>query len=354
MQSRLKALERLERVELPAEERRLAFRFPPSRRSGDVVARLEGVGHQYGTHRVFSGVDLVVRRGERIAVVGANGNGKTTLLRILAGRLKPTEGRVVLGHNVAVGYYAQHVADELDARASIFEEVWRHSAVEDLATVRAALGTMLFSGDDVDKSIGVLSGGEKARVALARLMVAPGNFLLMDEPTNHLDLESAEALAAALETFDGTLVFVSHNRSFVNRLATRIWNVAAGRVEEFPGNLTEYMDHCARVAAAWGHPEAPVQSAASEPAGGRRAGARPSGRASERSPLSKQRLAKIAALEERIAALEKAQAERALELSKPEVYADRARYGELLGAYQRDAAKIEELLARWERAQSSE
>ncbi|RMF20386.1 MAG: ABC transporter ATP-binding protein [Deltaproteobacteria bacterium] len=373
VQSRIKALERLDEIEIPQAQAALTFRFPPCKRAGNDVVRLEGVGHRYGSHRVFSDVNTVVRRGERIAVVGANGNGKTTLLRILAGRLEPTEGRVQIGHNVTVGYYAQHVGDELDRRSTVFEEVWRHSQVEDLSTVRTALGTMLFSGDDVDKVIGVLSGGEKARVALARLLVCPGNLLLMDEPTNHLDLESAEALAAALETFDGTLIFVSHNRSFVNRLATRIWDVSGGRVEEFPGTLAEYMDHCARIgrqaageSPAGGDGRAVSgratreqgESGADAPAGRRRRlrqGKTAGGGAGSRSKQSsKRRQAKIAELEERIAALERAQAERSRELSKPETYADQARYGELLGAYQSDAAKIEELMARWERAQSDE
>ena len=262
---------------------------------------------------------------------------------------------------MTVGYYAQHVGDELDRRATVFEEVWRCSEVEDVSRVRAALGTMLFSGDDVDKVIAVLSGGEKARVALARLLVSPGNLLLMDEPTNHLDLESAEALSAALDTFDGTLVFVSHNRSFVNRLATRIWDVSGGRVEEFPGTLAEYMDHCQRVerdgAAACEQQDGGaggefVENASGAGGKARARGAGTTGR-SRRRPHGRQR-ARIAELEERIATLERAQAERGRELSKPETYADQARYGELLSAYQADAAKIEELMARWERAQSEE
>jgi ATP-binding cassette subfamily F protein 3 len=392
VQSRVKMLERMETIELPSDERSLTFRFPPCERTGQDVFALQRAGHSYGDHRVFSNVELVARRGERIAIVGANGNGKTTLLKILGGQLRPSEGTVRLGHNVKVGYYAQHVTERLDLRSTVFEEVWRDSAVEDLTQVRNALGTMLFSGDDVDKLVGVLSGGEKARVSLAKLLVNPGNAILMDEPTNHLDLESSEALAAALETFGGTLLFVSHNRSFVRRLATRIWNVENGAVEEYPGTFDDYMERCRRLerereraveervasVAAGASPvdsarpvttgTAPPRPAGSQPPAQRKSAQSAPGAASSAAPAAKDGRAtasrrtnakgtralerKIADIEERIAALEKVQAERSAELSKPETYADPARYGELLGAYQADAAKLEELMVRWERTQA--
>jgi len=353
VQSRIKALDRIEEIVLPQTEATLSFRFPPCKRSGQDVLVLERLGHRYGSHAVFSDVDLTVRRGEHIAIVGANGNGKTTLLKILAGSLQPTAGTLRLGHNVQIGYYAQHVTELLDTRSSIFDEVWRHSAVEDVSRVRGALGTMLFTGDDVDKRIAVLSGGEKARVALARLMVNPGNVLLMDEPTNHLDLESSEALSQALETYDGTLLFVSHNRSFVGRLAKRVWNVEDGKVEEFPGNFAEYVDHCARIARADANAEAsPAPTPVAEqkpgrPAGSQKQPTKVKKRRGNTRPLEK----KTAELEERIAELESAQAERSSELSLPQTYENQARYTELLAAYQQDAAKLEELMQRWERVQ---
>ncbi|MFT4570005.1 MAG: ATP-binding cassette subfamily F protein 3 [Hyphomicrobiaceae bacterium] len=243
VQSRVKALEKLDDVELLGEHRGLSFRFPPCDRSGVDSISLHGLGHAYGDKAVFTGTDLTVHRGDKLAIIGPNGAGKTTLLKIVAGELAASEGSFGLGHNVKVGYYAQHVAEKLDVRRTVFEEVWANSIVDDITRVRTILGTFLFSNDDVDKKIGVLSGGEKARVALASLMVNPGNLLLMDEPTNHLDLESAEALAQALETFDGTLVFVSHNRSFVRHLATRIWHVHDQDIEEFPGSFDEFLYH---------------------------------------------------------------------------------------------------------------
>jgi len=394
VQSRVKMLERMETVELPTDERLLTFRFPPCERSGQDVFTLQDVGHSYGDHQVFSGIDLVARRGERIAIVGANGNGKTTLLKILAGQLQATKGTVRVGHNVKVGYYAQHVTDRLDLRSSIFEEVWRESAVDDLTQVRNALGTMLFSGDDVEKTVGILSGGEKARVSLAKLLVNPGNVVLMDEPTNHLDLESSEALAVALGTFGGTLLFVSHNRSFVRHLATRIWNVENGRVEEYPGTFDDYMERCRRlererekeVAEGGARPSAPGANAAkssaparpgdessvkptpSKSASGAVGSSTKGGTAeaigshaqSRAAAAEKRRDAKalrvlqrkVSELEERIGALEQAQGERSAELSKPETYEDRQRYGRLLSEYREDAAKLEELMRRWELAQA--
>jgi len=354
VQSRIKALEKTEEVVIPETQQSLEFTFPPCKRAGQDVIVLEHVKQDYGAGPVLDDVSGLVRRGDRIALVGANGNGKSTLLRILAGALTPTSGTCRHGHNVEIGYYAQHVAERLDLRASIFDEVWRDSAVKDVSRVRSALGTMMFSGDDVDKKIGVLSGGEKARVALARLLVTPGNVVLMDEPTNHLDLESAEALAEALSSFDGTLVFASHNRSFVNRLATRIWNVEGGRVEEYPGTLADYMDHCARrstesSAGENGAPRPVAEAHAAVPARPRQESRQEQKRARNKRRDAERRISEY---EARIAELEREQAARTETLSRPETYADVASYERLLGEYQRDARKLEELLARWEAAQS--
>jgi ATP-binding cassette subfamily F protein 3 len=356
VQSRVKALEKMDEVVLPERSKTLRFRFPPSERAGQDVVKLEDVGHDYGSGDIFSGVTLTARRGDRIAIVGANGNGKTTLLKLIAGQLHATKGKAILGHNVKPAYYAQHVTERLDLRATIIDDVWRESAVDDITLVRTALGTMLFSGDDVDKIIGVLSGGEKARVALARILVDPGNLILMDEPTNHLDLDSSEALAEALGTFGGTILFVSHNRSFVKRLANRIWDVSDGRVVEFPGTLAEYMEHCrargddeeGRSASFAPHEQANNLEKSTEP--------KPKSRpAAARPPKISRALAKqVGDLEQRIAEVEERQAERSAELSKPEVYDDQARYTLLLREYREDATKLEELLARWETAQSED
>jgi ATP-binding cassette subfamily F protein 3 len=354
VQSRIKALEKSEEVVIPEAQQTLEFSFPHCKRAGQDVIVLDHVTHDYGAGPVLTDVNALVRRGDRIALVGANGNGKSTLLRLLAGVMKPSSGTCRYGHNVEIGYYAQHVAERLDLRSSIFEEVWRKSAVEEVSRVRAALGTMMFSGDDVDKKIGVLSGGEKARVALARLLVTPGNVMLMDEPTNHLDLESAEALASALSRFEGTLVFASHNKSFVNRLATRIWNVEDGRVEEYPGTLADYMDHCARKSAESGAAVAATRESVESERKSAPATPRTESREEQKRARNKKRDAerRIAECETRIAELEREQVRRSDALSRPETYADSALYERLLAEYQRDARKLEELLARWEAAQA--
>ncbi len=379
VQSRVKKLEKLEDITLLGSDKTMRFRFPPCERAGTDTVVLDGLGHRYGDVRVFEHADGIVRRGDKVAIIGPNGAGKTTLLRILAGEIRPAAGGFKLGHNVKVGYYAQHVTEKLDVRNSIFDEVWQNSAYDDLTQVRSVLGTFLFSDDDVDKKIGVLSGGEKARVALARLMVDPGNLLLMDEPTNHLDLESSEALAEALETYDGTLIFVSHNRSFVRHLATRIWYVHEGVVEEFPGTMDEFLYHLAQErsraekaprgggegakaaaqekagkVAKSGPVEAPPPGASPGPS----APASKEDRARERQKdkdLQRKRRdleKRVADYEKRIAELESQQAARSGELSQPEVYADQQRYGTLLKGFTEDQKKLEELMLRWEQAQA--
>ncbi|HYU16859.1 MAG TPA: ABC-F family ATP-binding cassette domain-containing protein [Candidatus Acidoferrum sp.] len=366
VQSKVKALEKLGDVELHVRRRTMRLTFPPCQRAANEALRVEGVAKSYGDHVVFPGVDLSVRRGEKIAIIGPNGAGKTTLLRMMAGELAPDGGRVVVGGNVTVGYYAQHHADTLHRDFTVEQEVARANPDALPARVRAILGAFLFSGDDVDKKVAVLSGGERARVALARLLIRPGNLLLMDEPTNHLDLESSEELAESLSSFDGTMVFVSHNRGLVRRLATRIWNVADGAVETYGGTLDEYMDSCRRRLEEEGRGNGRAGDGEEdgndkgEPSGGD--GARKS-RADERARRRREaeerrrrsaRLgpitSRIESLEERIAELEKAQSGRGAELSDPAVYADDRRRRQLLGDYQTAQAKLEELTARWEAA----
>jgi ATPase subunit of ABC transporter with duplicated ATPase domains len=247
-QSRAKQIKKMEKelVKPIVRPKRLSFTFPAVARTGRDVLRLDKISKRFGELQLYHGMSLQVAAGERVAILGVNGAGKTTLLRIMAGELPPDEGQVVLGANVDRGYYAQHHTDVLDPKRTVLEEVWRALPTSSQTFVRSVCGAFLFPGDDVDKPVGVLSGGERARVLLARLLVKPGNLLLLDEPTNHLDLAAAEALVDALEGFSGTLVFVSHNESFVNRLATRVWDVADGGVTEYPGNLDTYLEHLAR------------------------------------------------------------------------------------------------------------
>jgi ATP-binding cassette subfamily F protein 3 len=353
VQSRIKALEKMEDVETFQKRHVMRFSFPPTPRTVAEVVRIEGLRKAYGDHVVFPKLDLTVKRGEKIGIIGVNGAGKTTLLKMIAGELSPDAGTIKIGSGVDVGYYAQHHADTLDLTATAQEAVQRANPLAPVSRVRAILGAFMFSGDDVDKPVKVLSGGEKARIALARMLVRPAALLLMDEPTNHLDLESSESLARSLTTFDGTLIFVSHNRSLVRTLATRIWNVEHQSVETYPGTLDEYMysqaqrrkeaTSAATPAAAAAPPPKPKED---DKARKRREADARNRRAKVLGPLEKQ----VAQLEERIAELESAQSRRSTELSDPEVYADDARRRKLLGDFQDAQEKLEELTGRWETA----
>ncbi len=243
VQSRKKALEKLEVIQVDHERATMDFRFPPTSHVGKLPVALQNITHRFGELQLYDGLSAMVMRGERIAMIGRNGAGKTTLLKIMSGELTPTEGAVEYGANLELRYYAQHHSEGLRRERTILDEVWGVNPAMTRTDVRSICGAFLFSGAEVDKPIGVLSGGELARVSLARILVKPGNLLLMDEPTNHLDLFSAEALAEALTSYDGTLVFVSHNKAFINRLATKIWDLENGVLEQFPGNLEEYLHH---------------------------------------------------------------------------------------------------------------
>jgi ATP-binding cassette subfamily F protein 3 len=241
VQSRIKMLARMERVAVAAEDRRIHFSFPEPPRTGRRVARLAGVHKAYGDHVVYAGVDFEVERGERVALVGVNGAGKSTLLRMLAGALPFEHGERTLGAQVTVHYYAQHQLDALDPARSVLEELAAVAPEVGHTRLRTILGAFLFSGDDVDKRVRVLSGGEKARLALARMLARPAALLCLDEPTNHLDLASREVLEEALASFAGTIVFISHDRYFINRVATRIVEVDRGRLTSYLGTYDDYV-----------------------------------------------------------------------------------------------------------------
>mgnify|MGYP001048178013 CR=1 FL=1 len=248
-QSKIKLVKKIELVETFQKRKSIRFSFPTVPRSGREVLSIQGLTKSFGPLTLYKDLHLRVMRGERVAIVGPNGAGKTTLLRLIAGELQPDQGQASLGHNVTMSYYAQHLSEMLDPNKTILGEVYQVVPHETVSFVRGVCGAFLFSGPDVDKPVGVLSGGERARVSLAKILVKPGNFMVMDEPTNHLDIISSEMLIDALQDFDGTLLFVSHNLSFVNRLATKIWDIRDGTIVEYPGTLHEYFDHLAGKAA---------------------------------------------------------------------------------------------------------
>jgi ATP-binding cassette subfamily F protein 3 len=261
VQSRIKELERVERIEVPPEEKTIHFSFPQPKASGRIVAEFKGVAKSYGERLVFSGVDCIIERRDRVALVGVNGAGKSTLIKILAGVELVSAGRFDLGHNVKPDYFAQDQYKELDPEARLLDELSSVATATPLVELRNLLGCFLFSEDDVFKRIGVLSGGERNRFALARLLLKPSNFLLLDEPTNHLDLRAKDILLSALQSYTGTLVFVSHDRYFIDKLATRIFEIADGRVEVYPGNYEDYLWRKNAIAAAPAQFEEPVAEA---------------------------------------------------------------------------------------------
>ena len=241
VQSRIKELEKIERIQIPEEEKTVHFSFPQPKPSGRIVAEFSNVAKSYGDHRVFDKVNFMIERGERIALVGVNGAGKSTLIKLLAGTEPLTAGDFKLGHNVQSDYFAQDQYKELDPEARILEDLGEMSPSSTQTELRSLLGCFLFSGDDVFKRIGVLSGGERNRYALLKMLLHPANFLLLDEPTNHLDIRAKDVLLEALEKYTGTVVFVSHDRYFIDKLSTRVFEVGDGRVEIYPGNYEDYL-----------------------------------------------------------------------------------------------------------------
>jgi len=241
VQSRIKELERMEKIEVPPEEKAIHFSFPQPRPSGRMVAEAKDLGKSYGSKHVFSKAGFVIERGDRIALVGVNGAGKSTLIKLLAGSEQPTAGELRLGHNADVDYFAQDQYKALDPQARMLDDLFEAAPRSTQTELRTLLGCFLFSEDDVFKTIGVLSGGERNRYALARMLLHPSNFLLLDEPTNHLDLRAKDVLLDSLQKFTGTVVFVSHDRYFIDKLATRVFEIGDGHVEVFPGNYEDYL-----------------------------------------------------------------------------------------------------------------
>jgi ATP-binding cassette, subfamily F, member 3 len=241
VQSRIKELEKIERIEIPEEEPVIHFKFPQPPPSGRMVVEAEGLSKSYGPKHVFSNGRFFIERGDRVALVGVNGAGKSTLIKLLTGAEAPTSGTVRLGHNVVSEYFAQDQYKVLDGESRMLDDISRAAVKVPESELRSLLGCFLFSGDDVFKPLGVLSGGERNRFALARILVSPSNFLLLDEPTNHLDMRAKDVLLDAIDAFSGTVIFVSHDRYFIDRLATRVLEVENGAIMSYEGNYEDYL-----------------------------------------------------------------------------------------------------------------
>jgi len=339
VQERVKKLEKLERIEIPENLKKIHFSFPPPPHSGRIALRLEGIGKRYGERRILSALDLLVESGEKLVVVGRNGAGKTTLLRILAGVDLSYEGTMTLGTGISVGYFSQDAAEAMTGSASIIETLEAESPMELIPKLRDMAGAFLFRGDDVYKTVSVLSGGEKSRLALLSLLLHPVNLLILDEPTNHLDLHSKDVLLDALSSYPGTVIFVSHDRAFIQALATKVLELSPSGPRLFYGDYEYYLDRIEReragvteVSASIGADARAKAQASIDKAGPEAASKPDSGTASsaaEYREAEKKRQGAIRRLEReesdvlnRIETLEAEQGELESRLSDPAVYAD--------------------------------
>ena len=327
-QSKLKQIERMEKIEAPfVSRKKMSFSFPQPVRSGQRVIALRGLAKSYGELQVYTSLNLEVERQQRIVLVGPNGAGKSTLLKILAGVLGHDAGERDLGHNVQPGYFAQHRAETLDLKRTVLEEMLDTRTRVTEESARTLLGGFLFSEDDVFKKVGVLSGGEKSRLALAKLLLNPPNFLLLDEPTTHLDMGSIDTVIEAMSQFKGTLVFISHDVHFIRKIASRVIHVEQGQLRHYPGPYDYYLDKTGQQSSRATQTSltngVPVKGGSSP--GREDAKARKRREAKQRQVLSKKRRAKqdaIDMLETKIATLEERQGEITSLLEQPETYAN--------------------------------
>jgi ATP-binding cassette subfamily F protein 3 len=367
VQSRIKMLEKVVRLEVPPERKRIHFQFPASAKSGRMVQELKGVRKAYGDKIVLDKVDLHIERGDRIALVGHNGAGKSTLMRMLSGEEAPDSGERNEGHQVVMQYFAQDEATRLEPGLTVYETLSDGSPNHMVPAIRNILGGFLFSGDDVYKKAGVLSGGERTRLAVARMLLRPSNTLLLDEPTNHLDIDSKEVLLDALADYGGTLIFVSHDRYFVEKLATKIVEVGHGKAILYPGSYESFL---------WSK----EQNQAGREGAGKAGGAGQAGKAGQIQPARPAQPAqpaqsyeerkkdtidkrkrerafkalkdRVADLEARIAEREKAIKDVEVKMSAPDFYTDHEGSKPVLAQHQALMWEVGELLSQWEMLQS--
>lgn len=347
VQSRIKQLDKVDRIEVEDEDTSaIHFRFPPAPRSGKVVLTAEGVSKRFGEKTILKKLDFLVERGEKIAFVGKNGEGKTTLSRIITGHLE-SEGKIELGHNVKLGYFAQNQADMLNPEITVLQTLEQVAGTTTTQQIRNLLGAFLFGGDAVDKKVKVLSGGEKGRLAIARLLLEPVNFLVLDEPTNHLDMRSKDILKEALRQYDGTLILVSHDREFLDGLCNKVFEFSGGNVKEFPGGIFEFLQ--SRKLESLKALEVQVKSAPAKV----KEEAKPSRVINQQQEKERKQLeTRIRNLEERISAAEAGVSALEEKLADPEVYADRNASATLLAEHAQAKASLDALMADWEDAVS--
>jgi ATP-binding cassette subfamily F protein 3 len=390
VQSRIKMLEKIVPIEVPPERKRVHFTFPVAAKSGRMVLELKNVRKAYGNKHVFRGAKLHVERGDRIAIVGPNGSGKSTLMRMLAGVEAPDAGERHEGHQLVMQYFAQDEASRLDPDLTVYDTLGAGSPLNMVPAIRNILGGFLFSGDDVYKRAGVLSGGERTRLAVARMLLRPSNTLLLDEPTNHLDLDSKDVLLEALEDYGGTLIFVSHDRYFVEKLANRIVEVGHGQLHSYPGRYEEFLWSKAQAAAGndgrraatsapspgtkasrgagpLGPGKPPAARAAAPGGNGGGPGTGKPGRetpedrerkrkeqieARRRDRADKALKAKVAELEDQIASCEASIKELEQTMSSPGFYDDRSAAQPIVERHQALMWEVRDLMHKWEELQT--
>jgi ATP-binding cassette, subfamily F, member 3 len=355
-QSKLKQIERMDRIEAPVnDDAKIKFSFPQPPRSGLRVIRLKNIHMAYGQNVVYQGMDFEAERGQRIVLVGPNGAGKSTLLKLLAGVIQPQQGEHELGHNVRCGYFAQYRQDTMDVNHTVLEEALNTPQRVTEQTVRTILGSFLFRGDDVFKKVSVLSGGEKSRLALVKLLLDPPNLLLMDEPTTHLDMPSIDALLYALRQYEGTLIFISHDVYFIREIGNKVIHVNAGQLTHYAGDYQYYLDKTAATSArealtAGGRPNdksAPAERKGPKTKDQKRL------EAEERQAKSRDRKARQEAvqhIEKSIASLEARQAELAAELENPATYSKAGAAQSINRELSGITDELETLNAQWETA----
>lgn len=363
VQSKLKQLSKMEMIELEDTEKKITFRFPPSAPSGRLAVEAKDVTKSYDDVQVFNGIDLEVNRGDKIAIVGVNGAGKSTLVKILANVIGSDSGEVKNGHNVKTTYFGQHQAKDLSPELSVLQTMETSVTDEKTTTqLRSLLGAFLFSGDDVDKKVMVLSGGEKSRLALAKMIAKPANLMIMDEPTNHLDMMSQEVLQEALSQYDGSIVIVSHNRYFVDSFVNKVLEIKDGKATMYEGNVSYYLEKIKKereLAAA-----TTQQQSHNQPAPDRN-GANKSGRQSgkearkikaklrqEKSKKLGPIKSKIAKLEKDIEVLEDKKAELESALADPELYQDQDAFAEKSSDFKKTDQRLDRLYRQWEELQA--
>jgi ATP-binding cassette subfamily F protein 3 len=347
VQSRLKELERMERIELPPDTKPIRIRFPEGPRTGRNVLELVGVSAGYGGEPVFRGVDFILEKGDRVALVGPNGAGKSTLMKILAGRLPLSAGERREGHNVIVSYFSQDQDDLLSSTGTVWDEVYSVAPNHIVPELRTLLGCFLFSGDSIEKPVSVLSGGERSRLVLCKLLLSPANCLLLDEPTNHLDIRSKDILMDALRDYGGTLVFVSHDRYFLDGLATRVLEIGDGTAVAYLGNYGDYLRKKTQEEPGR---NAPVPAAGPEPLPAARAAAPSEPRKNRANPIRVRKLRQeIESLEGKIQLDETRIAVLGQMLASEELYRDHQLFRATMEEHNQLQGVLEHSMAEWER-----